>query len=383
MNLGIYYSPLAAISSPTGVGKHIVQMAGALAADPGVERVSLLAHRRAYAELDGQLPPALARLPISLVPGSEAMMRRIQLLTRRIPIDRWAGDVDWIYCPKEQPVATKRARLAVMVHDVLVLEGGIEGMRKPRGLAVRRWRLTMSRIFQRAHLIATASQFTAQRMLGLLDVRDHRRIVVIGNGVEPIFYRTRQDADVHVLRRYGVEANRYVLCVGSLTYRKGGDSVLALAARLTEGRDPIQILVSGRRHDVNLLAQYESDKARHPLLPMRLGGYIPDDDLAVLYSNALALLFPSRYEGFGIPVLEAMAAGAPVICSGAGALPEVAGDAAMQVEPHDVDTMLELMQLLDREPERRAQMTHTGRGRAQRYTWAQCASTLVRAMQSA
>ena len=382
MNVAIYYTPLGAVGLPTGVGKHIVHMAGALAADPAVGRVSLLANRKAYAKLNGHFPPELARLPVCFMPGSEGLMRRVQLFTRWLPVDRWADNVDWVYCPKEQPVSTKKARLAVMVHDVLALEPGVEGLPERSGTDLRRWRLTLSRILQRAHLIATASQFTARRMVELLGIKDDRRIAVVGNGVEREFYRTRQPDDSKVLRQYAVEPDTYLLLVGSLTYRKGGDGILSLTRKLMERLPGIKIVVSGRRHDENLLAQYNAAKAEEPRLAVELVGYVPDSDLAVLYSNALALLFPSRYEGFGIPVLEAMAAGAPVICSGAGALPEVAGDAALRVAPQDINGMFEAIKSLAESPVRRLELVNAGHDRARDYTWRNCAARLTRAMQS-
>ena len=102
-------------------------------------------------------------------------------------------------------------------------------------------------------------------------------------------------------------------------------------------------------------------------------GYIEDADLPALLSGALAFVFPSLYEGFGIPVLEAGACGVPVITSNTSSLPEIAGDAALLVDPHDVDAIAEAMRRLVTDDALRSELARRGLENVQRFSWEKCA----------
>lgn len=170
------------------------------------------------------------------------------------------------------------------------------------------------------------------------------------------------------------------MSVGSLTFRKGGDLLLELAREFHARMEPWRIVVTGRRHDAELLAKYNAIRAEIPQLPLDLTGYISDLEQATLLRNASALVFPSRYEGFGIPVLEAMAAGTPVLCMRTSALPEVAGDAALFIDGDDVHEWHAQLERLAASEADRAALVEAGRNRAGAFTWNRCAARLVSAM---
>jgi glycosyltransferase involved in cell wall biosynthesis len=111
---------------------------------------------------------------------------------------------------------------------------------------------------------------------------------------------------------------------------------------------------------------------------LRVGG-VPEHDLPTLYSCALAFVFPSSYEGFGLPVLEAMACGAPVICADVTSLPEVAGDAALLVSPEDNSALSQAMQCLAKSESRRSELREKGFRQAGRFTWSGTAERVVEA----
>lgn len=380
LRVAMYSSPLRAICRPTGVGQHIVRMAEQLAENDGVS-LSLIATRADYAQARPHLSKRLGTVPVHYLPSAERLLRAALIATSLIAIDRWSGNVDWIYSPKEQPVATRRARLAVTVHDVLPFEQNVPGMPRPISRStVMRWTFLMRRILERAQLIATVSEFTRQRLIELLHVHDENRIVVIGNGVGSTYFLPRRSDDQEVLERHKLEPERYLMSVGSLTYRKGGDLILELAKRIREQRLPWQVVVTGRRHDAELLKRYNSIRAETPDLALHLTGYISDREQAVLLRNAMALVFPSRYEGFGIPVLEAMAAGTPVICRRTAALPEIAGDAAVFVDSEDVAAWLNQVQAIADSSCERSRLVEAGRDRASTFSWERCAARLVTAM---
>jgi glycosyltransferase involved in cell wall biosynthesis len=380
VRIALYASPLRRISKPTGVGQHIANMADRLAGREGVE-LSLLASRGDYDELRGELSERLALAPVRFLPEPERLLRFALLATKLVAIERWSGEVDWVYCPKEQPVATRRARLAVTVHDVLAFERGLAGLERPfRPVSSLRWRMIMRGILQRADLIATVSEFTRQRMIELFRIKDEGRLVVVGNGVAPCYFSEGQPEDEETLEQYRLDPKGYVITVGSLTFRKGGDLLLDLAQMLRKKRMSLKVVVTGRRHDAGLLQRYRAAKSEMPDLPLELPGYLPDRQQAALLRNALALVFPSRYEGFGIPVLEAMAAGTAVVCSRAAALPEVAGEAALFVDGLEAGAWLEGIHELNGGSRVRGSLVEAGRIRAREFTWERCASRLLGAM---
>jgi len=228
----------------------------------------------------------------------------------------------------------------------------------------------MSRILARADLIATVSKFTESRLLELFDVRHPERIVVIGNGGVEGFGPVPTVADAAMLQSRGLSHGSFVLFPGSLTRRKGGDLLLR-AARVAHARKlGLQFVVVGRLHDSDLLAELESigpEPAAHGVV---LTGYVAKEELAVLYRHAHCTLFPSRYEGFGIPVLEALASGCPLLISAQPALLEVsAGHATVVAE--DPEAVVEAIRTTDAS-RRTPQMQHR--------TWANCAERLVAAM---
>lgn len=371
----MYASPWGRAVKPTGVGQHVVRMTECLGATEGV-RTSLLANGNCRA-----MPEQFSGLPVSFVPGPERLTRVVMLSTPLLAVDRWIGDADWVYCPKEQPVLTRRARLAVTVHDVMALEPRIPGMPGRPGLRSRlRWRLLLRRIVERADLIATVSEFTKRRILELFPHVDEERIVVVGNGISACYFSERENGDGEVLQRFGVEADGYLLTIGSLTYRKGGDLLLELAERLRRNGSGLRIVVTGRLHDRELVERYETMKRHEQSLPLDLPGYVSNEDQAVLLRNAGAFVFPSRYEGFGIPVLESMAAGTPVICSRNAALPEVAGDAALYLEGESVGELESKVGAVMDSGRGRAALISAGRERAHGWTWERCAGRLVSAM---
>jgi glycosyltransferase involved in cell wall biosynthesis len=195
-------------------------------------------------------------------------------------------------------------------------------------------------------------------------------VVYLGRdeAVAPVTDRVRL-ADVQC--RYGI-ATPYLFYVGTLQPRKNLARVIDAFARVAGRLGDVQLVLAGKRgwlYD-DLFAQVTRlGLERRVVFP----GYVDDADLAALLSAALALVFPSLYEGFGIPVLEAGACGLPVITSNTSSLPEVAGDAALLVDPHDVDAIAEAMYRLATDPELRAELARRGQENVKRFSWEKCA----------
>ncbi|MBN1136051.1 MAG: glycosyltransferase family 4 protein [Anaerolineae bacterium] len=185
--------------------------------------------------------------------------------------------------------------------------------------------------------------------------------------------------------RYGL-TGRYLLHVGTLQPRKNLIRLLHAFASLQGGHagpplqdvDDLQLVITGKKGWLygDLLAEVQklglAAEGR-----VVLTGYVPDADLPALLSGALAFCFPSLYEGFGLPVIEAMSCGAPVVCSHASSLPEVAGDAALLVDPLDVGALAAALGRIAADEGLRGDLRERGFRQASRFSWRQCAKEVL------
>jgi glycosyltransferase involved in cell wall biosynthesis len=175
---------------------------------------------------------------------------------------------------------------------------------------------------------------------------------------------------------------QYILFVGTFEPRKNITGLLA-AFRLLVDRDASapSLVIAGRR---GWLFDETLDHARQLGLRERVIflDAPQDEDMVALYNGAIALVLPSHYEGFGLPVLEAMACGTPTIISNRGSLPEIAGDASLVVDPDDAGALAGALDSVWRDPRLRAALHQKGLARAATFTWERCARETLAAYQS-
>ncbi|MEJ5197831.1 MAG: glycosyltransferase family 1 protein [Anaerolineae bacterium] len=236
---------------------------------------------------------------------------------------------------------------------------------------------------RQATVVLADSQATKDDLVRAYGVHpDKVRVVYLGRDetLAPVRDGERLAA---VREHYGI-GGRYLLYVGTLQPRKNLARVIAAFARVA-GRPAladVQLVLAGKRgwlYD-DLFAQVERlGLSGRVLFP----GYVAADDLPALLSGALAFVFPSLYEGFGIPVLEAGACEVPVITSNTSSLPEVAGDAALLVDPHDVDAIADAMFRLITDPDLRDELIRRGRENVKRFSWEKCARETLPVLEEA
>ncbi len=220
---------------------------------------------------------------------------------------------------------------------------------------------------RRADVVITCSEYTKGRFLNHTGA-DPSKVAVIPHGVDSKFGAiSPQDVD-RVLERYGLQ-EPYILYVGQLSRRKNLVRLLESYAPLKE--DALLVLAGPRSHG------YDEIEVAHARLGcasrIRFLGPVVEEDLPGLYAGAKIHLLLSLDEGFGLPVLEAFMAGTPVLASSKGAIPEVAGDAALLVDPTDEDAMRDgLRKLLD-DSILRESLRRMGKERAKRFSWTQTA----------
>lgn len=228
-----------------------------------------------------------------------------------------------------------------------------------------------------AHLVAD-SKATKQDLVQHYGA-DEARITVVHLGVDPSLQPVRVPAKLARVRaKYGL-GDAYLLYLGTLQPRKNLVRLIDAFAEVCQAGDvapDLQLVLAGKR---GWLYQEILERGRELGLEARIlfPGYVSAADLAALYSGAHLFVMPSLYEGFCLPVLEAMACGTPVACSAASSLPEVVGDAALLFDPHDAHEMADVMLSLLREDGLRQSLSERGLWQVACFTWSRAARQLL------
>jgi alpha-1,3-rhamnosyl/mannosyltransferase len=262
----------------------------------------------------------------------------------------------------EASIAWPAQRQVVTVHDVV--PWGIPGLNP----VTRRFLATQAHLIRRCAAVIAVSDSVAGEATRVLDL-DPGRVHVVPEGVDPLFSPAPRDGDDDALRRADVPPGDYVLWVGSLRYhdpRKGLDVLVEAATRLP----PVTLVLAGATGEESRRLQGRADDLG---LRLVLPGYVADEDLAALYRGAAAAVLPSQYEGFGLPVLEAMASGVPVVATRTGNLVDLAGDTGVLVPAGDPAALASALSRLLGDPLERQRLAAAGPALAARYTWSKAA----------
>jgi glycosyltransferase involved in cell wall biosynthesis len=247
----------------------------------------------------------------------------------------------------------------------------------PKFLGQRLSSIKTKRTARRANKVVTVSKFSARELTELFGL-PAEHIVVIPNGVSEDF-SPRQDtgAFTALKQRIGLTADRFILFIGGADPRKNHRVVMEAASYMPAHLEKTMLVFAGSpRHS---FGSYEDTARRYGITGRVLyPGRLSRTELQLLYAYADLFIFPSLYEGFGMPVLEAMACGAPVITSKTTALAEIAGDAAMLVDPTNAREMAQSMRQVIEDEALRASLKTKGLAQAKQYTWSQAAAQTCR-----
>ncbi|GAP63503.1 hypothetical protein ARMA_1926 [Ardenticatena maritima] len=274
-------------------------------------------------------------------------------------------EVDVFHSPYALSHLLTNVPSVITIHELSEFEPTLR-----KGMRGRLSQLTLSaemNLLRRAGAVICVSHAVRHRLLDNVDL-DPDKVHVVYNGVDHRRFhpRYRPEARKRAALMLGIEPP-YVLALASPDPRKNTAGVLRAYARLP--REGLPKLVLAGAGEWGRSPLYKLVEELHLEEMVRFTGYVPDAILPDLYSGARLFVFPSLYEGFGLPVLEALACAAPVITSNRGGIPEVAGDAAVLVDPDDLDALAAAMEKALTDKAWRDELRLRGPGQAARFSW--------------
>jgi glycosyltransferase involved in cell wall biosynthesis len=335
----------------------------------GEDEIKILTVRKEKEEIAGLLGETWTKSNYCLIDRSLSLQQAQWLFTDRPKAEAFWPDVDVVYSPAESYVPTARARSMVTLHDAALFESEAH----ERGYDVlkqqAKWRILFHKLNRKVDLFHVVSQFSAERLAHFFPSMA-TRFRVVPNAVNDRFFEPTSSSGDAVLGRLSIAQRQFIFVPGGLSYRKNAELILAGWQDLRVRNPELLLVVCGRiAPPYRLAARAFGDS-------VKLAGFVTDEELCSLYQAAAVVWFPSRYEGFGIPVLEAMAAGGPVVTSNASALPEVAGEAALLVGTQDRAGHVAAIEMLLADGTARSELIGRGRRHVKERTWASSATRL-------
>jgi glycosyltransferase involved in cell wall biosynthesis len=359
----VAYDVTSLLDVRTGVGAFAGEVLTRLAATSDIEVVAYSVSWRGRGETIQDLLPkgvTVTRRPMAAQP--------LRQLWRRMdwpPVEWWTGNVDLVHGPNfVVPPANDGTIELATVHDLTCV-------RFPELCTsdTLQYPDLIRRALRRGAHIHAVSQFVADEVVEVFAV-DPDRVHVVPNGFDPV--REGEAA----AGRARVAAEQYILALGTVEPRKDLPLLVEAFDRIAQARDDVWLVVAGQdgwgAEDLTAAIS----RAHHGDRVVRTG-WVDDRARADLLAGARVFAYPSKYEGFGLAPLEAMAAGTPVVTTRVGALPEVVGDGARLVSSGDAEELGTALDSLLDDSDERVRLVDAGRARASRYSWDACAQGIV------
>ncbi|MCF8042629.1 MAG: glycosyltransferase family 4 protein [Desulfarculaceae bacterium] len=358
-----------------GIGRYAKSLFAAMTAQVDPADLSFI-QRRDLPE--PELPPQSPRLAIGpgpqWLPGGERLVGQYWTLPRTLAPAWKSGQVVHILSHADAP-ARLGPRTVLTCQDLIFQRMEDIYVKGRNAAAFRAARWLETRCLSHAARILAISECTKRDLVELYQIPAERVTVVplaADPGLSPVEDSVARD---EVLRRYALEAGGYLFYLGGIDPRKDLPTLLQALLILREQGSPAVLALAGkvdRDKHYPALAQAITDMGLAPAV--KFLGFVPDQDLPALYSGATAFAFPSLYEGFGLPPLEAMACGAPVVAVRAAAVPEVVQEAGILVPPGDARALAQALSALSEDPELARRYRALGAKQAERFSWERAAA---------
>lgn len=313
-----------------------------------------------------ELPPGIG------VHRRPMVARPLRMLWRRgpwPPIEWWTGDVDVVWGPNFVVPPAKNAARVVMVHDLTALH-----FPQMCTSDVQRIPALLRREILHGAWINTPSQAVADDVVENLDVEPDRVRAIHLGGPKPIDPKTRAERAQRGRLSAGVDT--YLLSLGTIEPRKDIPSLVKAFDVIASRRPDLHLVIAGP-DGWGVEAVRDAITASPHRSRIRRTGWLSDDERDDLLAGASAFVYPSLLEGFGIPPLEAMAAGVPVVATRTGSLPEVLANAAQWAEPGDVDTLIEAIETVLGDQAVSERLVSAGDERLSHFSWDRSTNELI------
>ncbi|MDP4010778.1 MAG: glycosyltransferase family 1 protein [Candidatus Roizmanbacteria bacterium] len=284
------------------------------------------------------------------------------------------SDIDIFFAPAHYSPRFLKQPLVVTIHDLSFLKFPNEFRRRDL-YKLTNW--TKYSIQKARHIIAV-SKTTKKDILQEYPISSEK-IQVIYNGFTK--YPETKNSKSVIKREFGLSTNRYILHVGTLQPRKNIPTLIAAFKKFHELHPDFKLVLQGKKgwmfHEI-----FATVKALHMEESVCIPGYVSDEIESSLYQNAFCLAFPSLYEGFGLPILEAMSHSCPVIASHNASLPEIGGDACLYFDPKDSNDLNDKLEKLYGDKNLATMLIANGKKRIQDFSWSKCAEETLEVIES-
>lgn len=297
----------------------------------------------------------------------------------RFPFEFTNNKYDLLFVPKETLPPIKRPKTVVTCFDLM---GLMFANRIAMDGKIHFW-FAVNYALKRADRILAISESTKQDILDACKISPDK-VIVTPLGYDSHLYKPDSDEEAQFVlkKKYGIK-ERYIINTSSLLWYRKNLTTLIKAFHLSLSKSSVnyQLVITGKRGE-----SYDEITALIDSLGLAkkviLTSYIPASDMPVLLNGAEALVFPSLHEGFGLPIVEAMACGCPVITSNVSSMPEVLGDAGILVDPHSVDEISNAITKVFFDPSLRERMSIKGLERAKMFSWERTARETLKVFES-
>lgn len=357
----------AAVHHHAGLGRYAQELLAALTAVDHANEYQAFYHAASADEKpDAPLDGIHAhRMSLSAKPWRMSVL--LAYLTG-MRMDRWLPRGDIFHATEHLLPPMGSCKTVFTIHDLIFR------FFPEYHLPLNRWYLSfmLPRFMQRADAIIAVSEHTRGDVSRLMGI-PRERITVVYEGVHPAFHPIHEPEELMRVREKYRLPERFILYLSTIEPRKNISGLLhAYRCLLDRGDTTLDLVVAGRK---GWLYEPVFQAVRELGLEERVHftGWVAEGDAPALFNAAQVFVYPSLYEGFGLPPLEAMACGTPVVCSNAASLPEVVGDAAILVNPHDVDEMASAIARVLSDPMRRQEMCAKSLAQAAQFTWERAA----------
>lgn len=287
-----------------------------------------------------------------------------------LPVETITGPLDVFHSSDWLEPPTRAAKRVTTVHDLAVFKYPETFSKRGGHDIVKNQKRKLFFVKRHSDLVIAVSETTKKDLVEILKIPE-KRIRVVYEAAEPIYYPRGEEQVNETKKKFAIEGD-YLLCVGTREPRKNLERVIRAFAEIAAGNKEISLVIAGKYGwgDDNLKLKTQDSKLK---TRVKILGYVEKEELARLYTGAKAFLYPSLYEGFGLPIVEAMSCGTLVITSNIGSMKEVADNFSLLINPESVESIAGAISKIIRNEKLREELKVKSLKRAGDFSWEKAA----------